>query len=65
MRLHDNWERTRILATIVVQPHLRKKMKPEQILPLIWDKKQTETARNPEEDKKRFIELVKRLDNGK
>lgn len=33
------WERMRILASIVIQPHVKGRMKPERLLPLPWDKK--------------------------
>lgn len=68
MRLHDDWERARILATITVQPHLRNKITAEALLPLPWDKdkqhKGPEAPKlTPEERKARFEKLVKQLDN--
>lgn len=66
-RLHDEWERTRILTTIIVQPRLRKELKAEDILPLPWDKHKSspkKQKRNLEEQKARFIELVKKFENG-
>lgn len=35
--VRDAWTRTRILATISVQPHTTRKITPEQLLPLPWD----------------------------
>ncbi|MBR5652844.1 MAG: hypothetical protein IKX22_02025 [Prevotella sp.] len=32
------WERMRLLAAITVQPHCKKKITPEKLLPLPWDK---------------------------
>lgn len=34
----ESWERMRLLAAIVVQPHVRKRLTPQQLLPLPWDK---------------------------
>jgi hypothetical protein len=36
-RLHGEWERTRVLATVFVQPHLKKQMDPRKLLPFPWD----------------------------
>lgn len=66
-RLHDGWERTRILTAVIVQLHLNKSLRAEDLLPLPWDKQKspkTAEKRNPEEQKARFIELVNKLENG-
>lgn len=60
------WERTRILAAICIQPHVKKKIVPRQLIPLPWDsKKQKPRPEGPEltreELKARFDELKKRL----
>lgn len=63
-RLHDEWSRVRTLATIVVQPHLSKPVKAEELLPFPWEQEAKQKARkerNPEADKARFIELVNRF----
>ena len=62
----DAWERTRILATICIQPHVGKKITPKQILPLPWDKdyrksRTDEPELTAEEQKARFDELRKRF----
>lgn len=61
----DSWERTRTLAAITIQPHVRKKLTPRQLLPLPWDcKKQIRSdapVRTAEEERKRFEEVVRRL----
>ena len=63
----NDWERMRLLATIVIQPHVKGKMKPEKLLPLPWDKPKTPKAKNQKpaitraEDKARFEALIKRL----
>ena len=67
-RLHDRWERMRLLATIVVQPSLRKKMTPRQLLKFPWD---TEQERRKDEGMKlskeehlnRFKEILKKIEN--
>ena len=61
----DAWERTRILATICIQPHVKKKITPRQLLPLPWDKEQpghrsTQPELTKEEQKARFEALAKR-----
>ena len=33
----EAWERTRMLATIVVQPHTRTPLSPQRLIPLPWD----------------------------
>lgn len=46
-REQAEWERMRLLATMVMQPHCKGRLKPEKILPLPWDHK----APPPREDK--------------
>lgn len=64
----DNWQRMRLLATIVIQPHLakNKKVTPEKLLPFPWDKPKTsakkkEAGITPEKQRERMAELVKKL----
>ena len=66
-RMHDDWERMRLLATISIQPHVKNKVTPTRLLPLPWDNATTtthETAPAPqlskEEARARFVALVKR-----
>ncbi|MDE5726664.1 MAG: hypothetical protein K2H94_00885 [Duncaniella sp.] len=66
----DAWERTRTMATLTIQPHLKKgcKITPEQLLPLPWDKKkQSPRSEAPkltaEEKQKRFEEAIRRLNS--
>lgn len=60
----DAWERTRILAAIVIQPHIRRSITPAQLISLPWDIKRKPTAPlkpvSKEEDLKRFERLLKR-----
>ena len=64
----DKWERMRLLATITIQPHLakNKKITPEKLLPLPWDKKRKQEERKAPkltaaQQRKRMEELVKKL----
>ena len=58
-RLHGEWERTRVLATISVQPHLKKPVSMRKLLPLPWDKKARTKVSKPS-TRARFDEIVKR-----
>lgn len=33
-----SWERMRLLAAVCIQPHVRKRVSPQQLIPLPWDK---------------------------
>ncbi|MCD8265560.1 MAG: hypothetical protein LUC33_00245 [Prevotellaceae bacterium] len=59
--LKDNWERTRLAAAIVIQPHLRKRIQPKRLLPLPWDKATARKGpeRSPQQNRERF-ELLRR-----
>ena len=61
----EQWERTRLLAAITIQPHIRKRITPRQLLPLPWDQKQSRDDKIPEltdeEKRKRFEEIAHRL----
>ena len=74
--LHDQWERMRLLATITIQPHVKGKVTPERLLPFPWDSSELELGNHPaetkktsprpvskEEDRKRFEQLLKRIDH--
>lgn len=37
-RERGRWERMRLLASIVIQPHVKRRITPERLLPLPWDK---------------------------
>lgn len=65
----DTWERARTIATIIIQPHVKKKITPQQLLPLPWDKeKQNHQSEAPEltaeEKRKRFEDVAHRLGDG-
>ena len=66
----DRWVRMRLLATIVIQPHLAKgkKTTPEKLLPFPWEKPKKRGTKNskgqeltPEQQRKRMADLVKKL----
>lgn len=64
MQNHEAWERTRILAAICIQPHVKKKLTPKQLMPLPWDKKSSrsdEPQLTAEEKRKRFEDVARRL----
>lgn len=57
----DEWERTRTLAAICIQPHIKKKITPRQLIPLPWDNvshKPDAPRLTPEEKKERFENMV-------
>ena len=65
-RNRDCWERARILATIIIQPHIKKRITPQQLLPFPWDKKRRHPQNDgpkltPEEEHERFIAVTHRL----
>ncbi len=38
-QMRDDWERMRLLATIVIQPHTKKRISPEKLIPFVWDRR--------------------------
>lgn len=64
----EQWERTRLLAAITIQPHIRKRITPRQLLPLPWDQtkkaavKQQPKTLSPVQQQKRFERLASMLD---
>lgn len=70
----EKWERMRLLGLMAVQPWSKKKLTPEKLLPLPWDKPSTLAdggeAQNKqakrlskEEHKKRAMEMLRLLGN--
>ena len=54
------WERMRMLAAITIQPHVKKKITPQALLPFEWDKQKPKTEFvSKEEDKKRLERRMK------
>ena len=61
----DAWERARTVAAIIIQPHVKKKITPKQLMPLPWDKKPNHRSEashlTAEEKRKRFEKVAHRL----
>lgn len=65
----DSWERMRLLAAITIQPHVKRKMAAEKLLPLPWDGRRPETsgakpeapAMTREEQRARGAELAAKM----
>ena len=63
----DQWGRIRMLATIMIQPHLKKKITPQKLLPFPWESdtnglQKKEATITPAQSMKRFEELAKRVE---
>jgi len=63
------WERTRMLAAITIQPHVKNRITPAQLLPFPWEKpalpKRGATPQlTAAQSKKRFEQIVKRMKTG-
>lgn len=64
---HAEWERTRMLAAITIQPHTKSKITPQRLLPFPWEKPKrdhTEPQPTKEEDLERFKKLVGGMGKG-
>ena len=63
-RHRDRWERTRSLATTMLQPHSKKALRPTDVLRLPWDKKAEKDAKaerlTQEERKRRAEEALRK-----
>lgn len=61
----NEWQRMRMLATITIQPHVRKKITPQKLLPFPWEKPEKKAPKEPivskEEDLERFKSLIKSM----
>ena len=55
----ERWERARLLATIVIQPHLKKKVSPKNLLPFPWEK-QSAPKVSAREDLEKLNKLTKK-----
>lgn len=51
----------RMLATIAVQSHMKKKLAPKDLLPFPWEKAPKRKAVSLQEDKERLEELLKKI----
>lgn len=54
----------RMLATIVVQPHVKKKLAPKDLLPFPWEKVPTRNIVSLQEDKESLERLLARMKKG-
>lgn len=55
------WERARIVATLLLQPHCKSRLKPDKVIPLPWDaeaRKQKQPKLSKEERLRRIEEKV-------
>lgn len=63
----SDWERTRISAAIGIQPHVKNRVTPRQLLPLPWDEESPRMTKDkkteaPASTRERFEQLQKRVD---
>lgn len=49
-RERGGWERMRLLASITIQPHVKRRVTPQKLLPLPWDKKIMQNAKGHSDD---------------
>lgn len=63
-RIEGEWERMRVAAAILIQPHIKKKITADKLLPLPWDRKKIPHQAAPHQSKaesdRRAEELMKR-----
>lgn len=70
-KLHDGWERMRMLASICIQPHVRKRVSAKDLIKFPWDEKphEKQPIASKEEAQRQLDDLLRRLkekeDNGK
>lgn len=57
------WERMRLLATITIQPHVKKRLTPGQLLPLPWEKPK-DTRPHPPSTREKVQEVMQRGKKG-
>ena len=53
------WERMRLLATITIQPHIKRRLTPQQLLPLPWEKPK-DTRPHPPSTKERVQKVMRK-----
>lgn len=54
----ERWEQVRIQTAYSIQPHVKKRITPQQLIPLKWDKPTGEVL-DREEHRKRFESFMK------
>lgn len=58
----DAWGRMRLAATVLLQPHAKRKIVPEKVIIFPWEKKKSnKPAISKEQDKARFEKLMARI----
>lgn len=57
----EEWERMRLLATITIQPHVRRKLKASELLPFPWEK-ETQWANRPAAPRMTRTEQLARME---
>ena len=66
-RSRESWEQTRTMAAISIQPHIKKRITPRQLLPMPWDNLKSSVPKHDravltaEERVARFNALSERL----
>ena len=62
---HETWEQTRWLGTVTVQPHVRKRLSPRDLLRLPWDEavqnKDNAPRMSREERERRMAAAIRRM----
>ncbi len=62
----ESWERTRMLATITIQPHVKQRLTAQKLLPFAWDKNTPDMPKykqmTAEQRHKRMEEIAKKLE---
>lgn len=58
--MRDAWERTRFLATAMLQPYSKRQLRPTDILKFAWDAPRPDAGQKPS-TKARFQELAKAM----
>ena len=51
---HESWEQTRWLAAVVINPHLKKQIKPKDLVTFPWDRQR----RGPAKEKPTFTKIL-------
>lgn len=50
-RKKEEWERTRMLASVTIQPHYKETISPRDVMRFVWDKEQDSVNREPQRRK--------------
>lgn len=65
--LHDNWGRMRFHACLTMQPHVKRRLRPSELVEFPWEKEDTPKVEaeqvSREEAERRFEERLKQLEN--